>query len=633
MKSALAKNWRRSRYCGRLSEEDHGREAVLNGWARGIRDHGRFVFVDLWDESGLIQAVFDSQMAGSHLKGISRPAEGKHSPGADQQRLPAAPETPKGFRHNDILAVRGTIRKRPENMRNPKLATGGVELAAEEFVFLSRAAPQPLRGGDKAGEDTALKYRYLDLRRRPDLRHNLKIRHQAIEIIRRELSREGFCEIETPILYKAAPEGARDYLAPSRNQKGFFYALPQSPQILKQILMLSGWEKYFQIARCFRDEDLRADRQPEFSQLDLEMSFVEEEDVKAITERLIQTIWKEIKGQEVSGFPSFSFQEAMDRFGTDKPDLRNPLELKTLPPALIKEAGLTFLQPADRRAESRAQALFVPGAGFSRSRLDRLRNAAGSAGAGGLLWIQNAGGEWKSPVKKQAGPAMLRRLFEAGGGAAETEGCCLIAAGPGHASGAALSRLISVLGEERKLIDTARDRFVWITGFPAFEYDAEQKRWTARHHPFTSPREEDLALLEEGGDLSFIQARSYDLVCNGSELAGGSIRIHDPALQRKALSLLGLSAEEAEERFGFFLEALSYGAPPHGGIAWGIERLIMLLAGAKSIRDVMAFPKTAKAACLMSGAPSKADPKSLKELGIALSDNEPDIKPDNDERS
>ena len=624
---SLKKSWRRSRRCGFLRAADHGQEAVLNGWVRGVRDHGRFVFIDLWDESGLVQAVFDPDLAaaGSERAAKKKAGEGAAAAGGEdsESRLKER-ATAKGLRYDDILAVRGEIRRRPKEMQNPKLATGEAELAVREFVFLARAETPPFRAGGKTSGELALKYRYLDLRRRGDLRRNLKIRHKALEIIRRELSQEGFCEIETPILYKATPEGARDYLVPSRNQKGSFYALPQSPQTLKQLLMMSGWEKYFQIARCFRDEDLRADRQPEFSQLDLEMSFAGEEEIKALTESLIKTLWRDIKKEEILEFPSLSFQEALDRFGTDKPDLRNPLELKALPLDMIKEAGLDFLLPPKNGTGHKAKALFVAELPFSRSRAGRLEGMARSMGGKGLLYIQNAGGEWRSPVKKRVPGPALEKLFAAGGG--QGEGVCFLSSGPEGAVNAALSHLISLFGEERGLIDKARDRFVWIDGFPAFAFDPEQKRWTAEHHPFTSPREEDLALLREGEDLSLVRARSYDLVCNGFELAGGSVRVHDPALQKKIFSLLGLSEGEMREQFGFFLEALSYGAPPHGGIAWGIERLIMLLTGAKSIRDVMAFPKTASASCLMSAAPSRASEKSLRELGLSLLKPE-EIKP------
>ena len=593
---------KRTHLCGELSTEFLGQKLVINGYVKSLRNHGQLLFVDLSDESGSIQLVFDlSANKWEFLKNI---------------------------RYGDVLSVTGSVKARPEKMINQKLATGALELIPEKVQVLSSAKVPPFRATDQVNEDLALQYRYLDFKRRPELKANLRTRHRVLQILREELFSKGFCEIETPILYKSSPEGARDWLVPSRNQKACFYALPQSPQILKQTLMLSGWEKYFQVARCFRDEDLRSDRQPEFTQLDLEMSFVDEGDIKSLTEHLIKKLWQEIKAELVGeeeggeGFPSLSYDEALDRFGTDKPDLRNPFELKSLGEELAESSGLRSLIPEDSpQAEepSSIRSFFAPKVSCSNSRLKKLREKAMSFGAKALLWIQwNGGEEWKSPLKNQLSTDGLKAIYQEVG--AEGPGISFISSGPRALVDRSLVQFSAFLAREEKCFEESKSRFVWIEDFPFFEWDEKAQKWKALHHPFSLPRDEDLQLLESAQRDGYLKtrARAYDLVCNGYELAGGSLRIFQADLQKKIFSLLGLSQRQIEEEFGWFLEALSYGAPPHGGIAWGIERLIMILTGSDNIRDVMAFPKTSAGSCLMSKAPSMPSAESLKELGISV---------------
>ena len=535
MDSQWDKAKKRTHFCCDITSDLKGQSVVLNGWVKKIRDHGSLLFVDLMDESGLVQITFDT-----------KEPKWNHT---------------NQLHYGCILSVKGQARKRPEKMQNKKIQTGEWEILPQEIHIVASAKTPPFREGDTVNENTALQYRYLDLKRRADLKHNLKVRHETLQIIRKELSDQGFCEIETPILYKSTPEGARDYLVPARNQRGHFYALPQSPQTLKQILMMSGWEKYFQIARCFRDEDLRSNRQPEFSQLDLEMSFVEEEDIQSLTEHLIKSIWKNIKQEDISNFSRLSYKEAMNRFGTDKPDLRNPLELKTLSSKTIRDSNLKVLSKALNEGFV-AKALFVPQLPFSRSQSDKLQKRVQSMGGEGLLWIQKTEEGLKSPIKNQTTEQIMQTLYEEGGGSGE--GVCFISCGIASIVNTVFSQLISYFGKKQNLIDESKTQCVWITDIPYFYFDPEIKKWTALHHPFSQPKEEDIPLLDNNSpqDISNIKARSYDIVCNGYELAGGSLRIFNPEIQKKVFSILGLSDQQIEEQFGFFFRSFKLWSPP-----------------------------------------------------------------------
>jgi len=587
MKHDLEKNWKRTHSCLDLDTRFENQSVILNGWIKKIRDHGHFLFIDMADESGLIQLVVDKN------QNISCEMKDLH--------------------YDTVISVTGVVKKRPKDMQNTKMPTGRIEIPVDDVKILSFCKSPPFREGDHVEESLALKYRYLDFRRRKALKNNLKIRHRTTQIIRRELSQLGFLEIETPILYKSTPEGARDFIIPSRIQKESFYALPQSPQMLKQLIMMSGFEKYFQIARCFRDEDLRSNRQPEFSQLDLEMSFIDETDIKSITEHLIKILWKEIKNETIAEFPTLSYQESLDRFGIDKPDLRNPLELKILTTKDIQKSNLKVLKSA-LKEKHQAKSLFLKDFQASRQKLDQFNDLAKSLGGAGLLWIQKFNGEYKSPVKKWMTKEQIHSLYLASGGL--TDGICFLSAGEEALNNKIFSQMIQKIGKEQALIDTNKTYFVWITDFPFFEYDSKNQKWVSLHHPFTDPTPDTLHQLDS--DLSQVKARSYDLVCNGHELGGGSIRIHNPALQKKIFSLLGLNDHNIKDQFGFFLEALEYGTPPHGGIAWGMERLLMLLTNSENIRDTMAFPKSTSGVCLMSEAPSKVPNENLLDLGISI---------------
>lgn len=584
---------KRTTYCGKLSGDYIGQKVVLMGWVDSRRDHGSLVFIDLRDREGVVQVVLD----------------------------PRAPETAsaKDLRGEFVLAVEGLVRKRPDGMVNSKISTGEIEVEALRCEILNTAATPPFSIDDpNVSEMLRLKYRYLDLRS-PRLQKHLITRHQVAQEVRRFLSDRGFIEVETPILYKSTPEGARDYLVPSRVNQGKFYALPQSPQTLKQLLMISGYDRYFQLARCFRDEDLRADRQPEFSQIDMEMSFIDREDIIQLNEELVRQLWKKIKNVEVGLIPRMSYQEAMDRYGSDKPDTRFGLEIKDLKDCVINSGFKVFDDVIARGGIVRG--IPVPkGGGMSRGQLDKLTDLAKRAGAKGLVWIKWEGsGGLSSPVSKFFDEKKLTQICQAVG--AQSGDAALLIADDFDVACASLSALRLHLGKELNLIDTSKDQFLWVVDFPLLEYSPDEKRWVARHHPFTAPLDEHAEWLIRGEEKNYgkLLAKAYDLVCNGYEMGGGSIRIYRNELQQAMFKVLGMSAEETEAKFGFFLEALKYGTPPHGGIAWGLDRLVMLLCGTEAIREVIAFPKTAKATDIMADCPSEVGREQLAEVGVKLS--------------
>jgi aspartyl-tRNA synthetase len=589
----------RTHSCGELRAEDAGKTVVLMGWVAVRRDFGPLTFVDLRDRDGLTQVVFNEETA------------------------PDAHARAKELRGEYVVAVRGEVVPRSEATRNSKLSTGDVEVQARELLILNEARTTPFQldaPPDKlASEDVRLKYRYLDLRR-PQLQANLRLRHQMVAEIHRYMDAQGFTEIETPILIKSTPEGARDYVVPSRLHHGKFYALPQSPQIFKQICMIAGLDRYYQIARCFRDEDLRADRQPEFTQLDVEFSFASPEQVYRIIEGLMQRVFRLVGAELPEKFPRMTYAEAMRRYGSDKPDLRFGMELQDLSSTLEGTAFAPFASVLEKRGEVKGLTL-KGGAHLSRKSLEELQEFVRRYGAGALAWIK-LGDELSSSLLKALGEETIKRMASTAG--AEQGDAVLIVAGSSKTVAASLGALRNELARREKLIPENIFAPLWVTDFPMFEYDEEHGRFYAMHHPFTSPLDEDLALFEravEGGEtelLGRLRAKAYDTVINGIEVAGGSIRIHRRDVQRLVFKALGLSEEKARSRFGFFLDALEFGTPPHGGIASGIERLLMALAGVDNIRDVMAFPKTASAADLMIDSPGEIDPSQLDELHIRI---------------
>jgi aspartyl-tRNA synthetase len=564
---------------------------VLMGWVQSCRDHGGLIFVDLRDRSGIVQVVFN-------------PGQAK-----------TAFQKAENVRSEYVLAITGRVEKRPEGTENLNLATGQVEVVATQVRILNEAKTPPfyIEDGVEVDENIRLKYRYLDLRR-PEMQRILELKHRAARAARNFLDRHDFLEIETPMLTRSTPEGARDFLIPSRLNPGCFYALPQSPQLFKQILMVAGIDRYFQIVRCFRDEDLRADRQPEFTQIDIEMSFVDVDDILELMEEMIVHLCRETAGISIDQpFPRFSYQEVMDRFGTDKPDIRFGLELVDL----TDLAGACDFKVFANAVASGGQVKGINARGcgrFSRREIEELTALAAVYKANGLAYITVTPQGAKSPITKFFSEREIDTLLER---LEAREGDLLLfVAGQPAVVANALSALRLHLAEFLGLIPRECLQFVWVVDFPLLEYDEEEKRFAARHHPFTSPREEDLLLLKS--DPAAVRAKAYDLVLNGVEIGGGSIRIHRRNVQEEMFAAIGLSLQEARDKFGFLLEAFEYGTPPHGGIAFGFDRLVMLLAGKKTIRDVMAFPKTQSAADLMCGAPDKVSPEQLRELRIKL---------------
>ena len=581
----------RTHYCGELTEDHVGQEVVLMGWAQKRRDHGGLVFIDLRDRSGVIQTVFNPQ------------------------EDPETHQRSHAVRNEYVLAVKGRVRPRPADMVNEKLATGRIEVFINHLRVLNTSETPPFVIEDEieVSEAVRLKYRYLDLRR-PRVQRTFILRHQAYQTTRRFFTDEGFIEIETPFLTKATPEGARDYLVPSRQNQGQFFALPQSPQLFKQILMVAGFDRYFQIVKCFRDEDLRADRQPEFTQIDLEMSFVREDDIIGLTERLMERLYEDLLGRRILGpYPRLTYSQALDRYGLDKPDLRFGLELKDV---TAIAAGSGFKLFAQAAAEGGlVKAINAKGQGrLSRKDLDDLAEYVKVYGAKGLAWVKVNPDGWQSPIAKfftEGEKAALSEILDARPG-----DVLFFSADQAKVVHEVLGQLRVKLGQDLALADPEAQCLVWVTDFPMFEYSLEEKRYQAMHHPFTAPQESDLEMLESAPEQ--VHARAYDLVLNGHEVGGGSIRNHRPDVQKRIFAALGMDPEEAQEKFGFLMEALSFGAPPHGGLAFGFDRLIMLLARHASIREVIAFPKTQKATCLMTGAPTRAGRQQLLELGLRV---------------
>jgi len=588
---------KRTHHCGQLRLDDVGKQVVLAGWVRSYRDHGNLVFIDLRDREGLTQLVFDPQTQ-KEVHRISR-----------------------DLRCEWVIAASGTVRPRGEGLENPKLATGQIEVVIDRLEILNRAKTPvfDLEEAEKVHEELRLTHRYLDLRRGA-MQRRLQVRHRAAKAVRDFYDAEGFWEIETPMLGKSTPEGARDFLVPSRLYKGAFYALPQSPQLFKQILMVSGVDKYFQIVRCFRDEDPRADRQAEFTQIDVEMSFVDADDVIDVNERMIAHVFREVLGVEVPlPIRRMGYAEAMADYGIDRPDLRFEMKLRDISDL----AGACEFKVFTGTIASGGvvKGLCAPGGGrYSRSEIEKgLTEFVGGYGARGLAWMKVEADENGGPVLRSSivkffsleQQAELIRRFEASVG-----DLLLFVADEPAIVNKALAPLRVRLGHELGLIDSGRYEFVWIVDFPLFEWNPQEQRYDSLHHPFTAPVPEDLAMLDS--DPAAVRSQAYDLVLNGSEIGGGSIRIHDPKVQARVFELLNIRAEQARDRFGFFLKALEYGAPPHGGIAFGLDRLVMLLTGTDNIRDVIAFPKTQRGQCLLTDAPSPVDQAQLDELNLRV---------------
>lgn len=581
---------KRSHYCGELHAKDVGKEVTLMGWVHSRRDHGGLIFIDLRDREGVTQVAFNPETnAAIHVKAHD-------------------------LRNEYVIAVKGKVSKRPEGTINPDLKTGEIEVLAEELTILNESKTPPFEISSRHGisEDVRLKYRYLDLRR-SGLQENLILRHRIVQTTRNYFNQKKFIEIETPFLTKSTPEGARDYLVPSRVNPGRFYALPQSPQLFKQILMISGYDRYYQIVKCFRDEDLRADRQPEFTQIDLELSFIQEEDIYEIIEGLLVAIFKEVKNVSLMHpFPRLTYQEALARYGLDKPDTRFEMELKNLTSHFADSRFKVFSQAV--AAGGIILGLNAKGcAEYSRKELDDLTDLAKVYGAQGLAWIKVVSDGLQSPIAKFFAETEIQQLIETLD-AHPGDLLLMVTDARPKVACTALGQLRIHLGDKLGLLDPSKWCPLWVTEFPLLEYNEEEKRYEAMHHPFTSPTEDDPMRLKENPEN--VKARAYDLVLNGNEIGGGSIRIHRKDVQQAMFEALKIGEDEAKSKFGFLLDALEYGAPPHGGIALGLDRLVMLICGIESIRDAIAFPKTQKATCLMTDAPSQVSERQLKELSL-----------------
>ncbi|MED4964763.1 MULTISPECIES: aspartate--tRNA ligase [Heyndrickxia] len=582
----------RSYYCGDVTEQQIGEKVVLKGWVQRRRDLGGLIFIDLRDRAGIVQIVFNTAVSEEAFKLAEK------------------------VRNEYVLEVEGKVVARSENTVNPNLKTGKIEIQADRLAIINNAKTPPfmIENETDVAEDVRLKYRYLDLRR-PVMFETMKMRHAITKSIRGFLDEEGFIEVETPVLTKSTPEGARDYLVPSRVHPGEFYALPQSPQLFKQLLMISGFDRYYQIARCFRDEDLRADRQPEFTQIDIETSFMSQEDILAMTERMIKRLMKEVKNVDIeTPLPRLTYEEAMNRYGSDKPDTRFGMELVDVS-EIVKNAGFKVFASAVTSG-GQVKAINAKGAAskYSRKDIDALGEFAARYGAKGLAWLKAENEGLKGPVAKFFTEAEQSQIAAATN--AETGDLLLFVADKKSVVADALGALRNKLGKELGLIDESKFNFLWVTDWPLLEYDEEAGRYTAAHHPFTMPFEEDIEKLET--DPSSVKAQAYDIVLNGYELGGGSLRIYKRDIQEKMFKALGFSKEQAQSQFGFLLDAFDYGTPPHGGIALGLDRIVMLLAGRSNLRDTIAFPKTASASCLLTDAPGAVSEAQLDELQLKL---------------